>query len=374
MDKKLRILQITGTMNMGGIENFLINLYRCIDRSKIQFDFIINDTGKENIFEKEIEILGGKIFKIPSIVNKGHFAYIKTLRKIFRENNYQIVHSHYNTISGFILNEAKKCGIKNRIAHSHTAPGKDIRYTRLSGFYKMYSKSLINKNSTLRFACSKEAGQWLYGNNDFKIIKNGIIAKKYIYDIKIRENKRKELNLLKNDIVISHIGSFSDVKNHNFIIRIFNELVKLNSNYKLILVGDGELRTEIEKQVKNLNLIERVLFLGIRQDVNELLQAFDLFLFPSLYEGLPVTMIEAQASGLKSFISDTISKEVDLNCKLIEWLSLNKSAKEWAVYIDNNKKYERKNTFEKIKVAGYDSEENAKKIEKLYLELLSKES
>lgn len=370
MKKPIRILHVLATMDMGGIENFLMNIYRSIDRKKIQFDFIINNRGEEDIFEKEIKDLGGKVFKVPSIVNKGHFAYIKALRKIFRENNYQIVHSHYNAISGFILNEAKKCNIKNRIAHSHIAPDKDFQYKGLAELYKSYSKSLINKNSTLKFACSKEAGKWLYGKEKFQVINNGITTTKYIFNEELRRLKRKELNIKEEEIIIGHIGRFNSQKNHEFIIKIFNELLKLNSNYKLILVGDGELRTEIEEQAKNLTLTERVLFLGIRKDVNELLQAFDLFLFPSLYEGLPVTMIEVQASGLKAFISDTISKEVDLNCDLIEWLSLNQSAKEWATYIDNNKKYERKNTFEKIKAARYDSNWNARKLEELYFEII----
>lgn len=366
----LRVLHVLGTLDMGGIENFLMNIYRNIDRNKIQFDFVINDREKEDIFEKEIISLGGKIYKIPPIVKVGHFKYFKALRDIFQKNNYSIVHSHYNAISGFILHEAKKVGIKNRIAHSHIALDKNCNYKGLVGLYKKYSKSLINKNSTLRFACSKKAGEWLYDKEKFQVINNGIITKNYIFNPKIRELKRKELNIKENEIIIGHIGRFNLQKNHKFIIEIFHKLIKLDLNYKLILVGDGELKKEIEEKVKKMNIEDRVLFLGIRRDVNELLQAFDLFLFPSLYEGLPVTLIETQTSGLQSFISDIISKEVDLGCNLIHCLSLNRSAKEWADYINNNKIYKRENNINKIKQAGYDSEENAKKMLERYLELL----
>lgn len=367
MRKPIRVLQITATMNMGGIENFLMNLYRNINREKIQFDFVVNDNGKEEIFEKEIKALGGRVYKIPAVIKKGHFSYIRALKKIYKTENYKIIHSHYNAMTGFILREAKKCGIKNRIAHSHIAPDKNFKYKGLLGLYKKYSKSLINKSSTLRVACSKEAGEWLYGKEKFLIINNSIITRNYIFNKELRKLKREELNIKEEEIIVGHIGRFYLQKNHEFIIDIFNELIKLNSNYKLILVGEGELKKEIEEKVKNMNIEERVLFLGIRRDVNELLQAFDLFLFPSLYEGLPVTMVEVQASGLRSFISDTISKEVDLECNLVKWLSLNQSAKEWADYIDKNKIYKRESTVDKIKQVGYDIEESAKKIEKLYL-------
>ena len=367
MQKPIRILHVTATMDMGGIENFLINIYRIIDRNKVQFDFVINDRKKEDIFEKEIKELGGKIYKIPSIVEGGHFQYFKSLRKILKENNYMIVHSHYNMVSGFILREAKKCDVKIRIAHSHNTNDQNLKKFNLINAYKRVSKFLINKNATLKFACSKEAGEWLYSKNRFEIIKNGIVTKNYIFNENIRKLKREELKIEKEEIVLGHIGRFDLQKNHEFIIKIFNELVKLNLKYKLILVGDGKLKKEVEKKVRELKLEEKVIFLGVRKDVNELLQAMDLFLFPSLYEGLPVTMVEVQSSGLKSFISNTISQEVDLNCGLINWLSLDQTAKEWAELINNTKAYKRRNTINEIKKAGYDIEENIKKIEKVYL-------
>lgn len=370
----IRVVHITGTLDMGGIENFLMNIYRNIDRNKVQFDFIVNDNQKEYIFENEIREMGGNIYKVPSIVKKGHFAYIKGLRKIFIENKYQIVHSHYNAITGIILNEAKKSNIKNRIAHSHTAPNKEFKYRGLSGLYKIYSKSLINKTSTLRFACSQKAGEWLYGvNNKFKVINNGINPQEYLFNIKKRSDMREKFNLKVNDIVIGHVGRFSREKNHSFLIDIFNELLKINKNYKLLLVGDGNIKEEIEKKVQELNIKENVKFLGIRKDVKDILQGLDIFILPSIFEGLPVTLVEAQGAGLKCFISDNLTREIDLECGLIEFISLNKSAQEWAEIIDNNKEYERKNTIEALRRHGYDMIQNVKELENLYIELYNEE-
>lgn len=368
--KPIRILQIVAKMDMGGLENFLMNIYRNINKSLIQFDFIVNDDDK-NYFEDEIYKMGGKIFKIPSIRKSGHFKYFRSLRKIFKKEQYKIVHSHYNAVSGFILKEAKICKIKNRIAHSHTAPGVEFKYKGIMGLYKKYSKSLINKNVTERFACSKLAGEWLFEGEKFKIINNGIVAKDYKYNSEKRKKIRKELKISEEEIVIGHVGRVDREKNQEFILDIFFKLIEINKNYKLFLIGEGVLRKKLEKKVKDLNVEEQVHFLGVRNDVKDLLQAFDLFIFPSLVEGLPVTLVEAQAAGLKCFISDSITKEVDLGCDLLNFISLEKSAEEWARFIDNNKKYERKNMFKIIQESGYDMEKNIKEIEKMYLSMFN---
>ena len=244
----LRVLHVLGTLDMGGIENFLMNIYRNIDRNKIQFDFVINDREKEDIFEKEVRSLGGKIYKIPPIVKVGHFKYFKSLREILQKNNYNIIHSHYNAISGFILHEAKKVGIKNRIAHSHIAYPK---YSFLSKIYKEYSKFILKKNVTVRFACSEKAGQWLYGKKEsFTVIKNGINVSKFSYNTQIREEKRKELNINSDEIVLGHIGRFTKQKNHEYLIEIFRKLHMKNEKYRLILVGTGELEINILEKIK----------------------------------------------------------------------------------------------------------------------------
>ena len=366
----IRILQITGGMNMGGIENFLMNIYRNIDREKVQFDFLIHQEEKQ-IFEEEIISLGGKIFRIPSLGKVGHFRYLKELKEFFQvHKEYKIVHSHYNTISGIILREAKKCGIKNRISHSHIAYPK---YRFLEKIYKNYSKFFLKSNTTKMFACSNLAGEWLYGKNEnYEVINNGIEANKYKLNEKIRIEKRKELKIEKEEIAIGHIGRLTEQKNHKFLIEIFSKLYNINNKYKLFIIGNGELEEKIREQIKALNLEKNIIMLGVRKDVNEILQAMDLFVFPSLYEGLPVTLVEAQGAGLKCFISDTVTKEIDLECGLTEFISLNRSSEEWAEIIDKNKDYIRKDTIESLKSHGYDMTENAKNLENRYIELYNK--
>ena len=369
-EEPIRILQITGGMNMGGIENFIMNIYRNINRDKVQFDFLIHQEEKQ-IFEDEILFLGGKVFRIPSLGRTGHFKYIKGLREFFQSHQeYKIVHSHYNTISGIILKEAKKCGIKVKIAHSHTSYPK---YRFIESIYKNYSKNLINRNTEERYACSQKAGEWLYGKTEnFEVINNGIDPKEYKFNERIRKNIRNELKIKDNEILIGHVGRFSPEKNHEFIIDVFKELYSKNNKYRLVLVGTGDTEDKIKEKVKNLNLQEVINFLGVRKDVKNLLQGFDIFLLPSIFEGLPVTLVEAQGAGLKCFISDTVTKEIDLECGLTEFISLGKGSKEWAEIIDKNREYIRKDTIDSLKSHGYDMTENAKSLENRYIELYNK--
>ena len=370
MKMPIRILQITGGMNMGGIENFIMNIYRNIDRDKVQFDFLIHQEEKQ-IFEDEIKKLGGKIYRIPSIRKSGYFKYKKNLKEFFQNHPYKIVHSHYNELSGIILKVAKNCDIKVRISHSHTS------YPNYSSilvkFFGEYLIKLLKNSSNLKFACSQKAGEWLYDkNNNFEVINNGIDPKEYKFNEEIRKNIRDELKIEDNEILIGHVGRFSPEKNHEFIINIFKELYSKNSKYRLVLIGTGDTEDKIKEKVKSLNLQEVVKFLGVRKDVKNLLQVFDLFILPSSFEGLPVTLVEAQGAGLKCFISDTVTKEIDLECGLTEFISLGKGSKEWAEIIDKNREYIRKDTIESLKSHGYDMTENAKNLENRYIELYNK--
>lgn len=370
MKKPIRILQITGGMNMGGIENFLMNIYRNIDRDKVQFDFLIHQEEKQ-IFEDEIEKLGGKVYRIPSIRKSGYFKYKKDLKKFFQAHSYKIVHSHYNELSGIILKIAKESGIKIRISHSHIAYPK---YSNIvTKFFGDYLRNLLKSSSSLKFACSNLAGEWLYGKNgNYEVINNGIEANKYKLNEKIRIEKRKELKIEESEITIGHIGRLTEQKNHKFLIEIFSKLHERNNKYKLFIIGNGELEEKIKEQIKALNLEKNIIMLGVRKDVNEILQAMNLFVFPSLYEGLPVTLVEAQGAGLKCFISDTVTKEIDLECGLTEFISLEKTSEEWADIIDKNREYIRKDTIESLKSHGYDMTENAKNLEDRYIELYNK--
>lgn len=367
--KPIRILQIVGGMNMGGIENFLMNIYRNIDRERIQFDFFIHND-EDAIFEKEIKELGGRVYKIPHITKSGHFQYIRNLKKFFKEHSeYEIIHSHYNEMSGFILKEAKKNGKFITIAHSHSSYPK--YKSLLEKIYKSYSISLINKNSDKKFACSKIAGKWLFGEKEkFKIIFNGIDSKKYVYDDNIRKNKRLILGVNETEKVIGHVGRLNFAKNHKFLLEVFKELCLQNKyKYKLLLVGNGELESEIRLKIKELKLESRVKLLGVRKDVNELMQAFDLLLFPSIFEGLPVTLVESQGASLKAIVSDVVTKDIDLNCNLIKFLSLDKTPQEWAEIIENEIDYPRGDMSQYIMDAGYDIVKNAQILEDEYLRL-----
>lgn len=328
--KPIRILHIVGLMNMGGIENFLMNVYRNIDRNKIQFDFLVTREEK-GTFDEEIMNLGGKIYNIPKMETVGYNKYSKILYEFFKSHSeYKIVHCHRDSLCAIYLKQAQKAGINVRIAHSHTTS--IIEEKNLKGYIKLIikkvSKIFIKNYATDFFACSKEAGLWLFGskiaNEKLVIIRNGIDLRKYKYDKHIDSDIRSELGITENTFLIGHIGRFDLPKNHKFIVETIRELNKKIDDYKVCLVGDGILKNDISKIVKNYGLDDKFLFLEARNDVNKLMMAFDLFLFPSLFEGLGIVLIEAQATGLKCLISDTIPKEADMNLGLIKSLSLNK--------------------------------------------------
>lgn len=362
----LRILHVTVGMDRGGIENFLMNIYRKVDRKKIQFDFLIH-LEEEQAFEREILELGGKIYRTPALGKVGPFKYQKALNNFFKEHDYKIVHSHYNAVNGVILNEAKKCGIKNRISHSHTSYPKYRLFEKL--YKEYYSKFLLKFVATKKYACSKKAGQWLYKSN-FEVINNGIDTKEYSYKFEERLKVRNELKIAEEKIVIGHIGRFVDEKNHRFLIEIFKKLYKKNKNYSLIMIGDGVLKKEIEENLSlDKELFKNVYFLGIREDVKNLLQGMDIMIFPSKFEGLPVALVEAQGSGLKCFVSKNVSEEIDLGCNLVTFIGLDKPVDEWVEIIEKNIEYKRRDTVEYIKKAGYDVSDNANYLEKMYLNL-----
>ncbi|MEF9985347.1 MAG: glycosyltransferase family 1 protein [Clostridia bacterium] len=308
-ERPIRILQCVVKMDIGGAESFIMNLYRKIDKSKVQFDFL---TSLPGMYDEEIKKLGGKIFRIEYYKKTGVFKYYLSLIKFFKETNYNIVHSHMDCMSAVVLLAAKKNNIPNRIAHSHS--------TNNSGniLYKMYKnifKKLINKVSTVKLACSKESAEWLFQKEakKAKVILNGIEIDNFLY----REGFKKEIRLRYNipfdSFVVGHVGRMETVKNHKYLIDIFNEYFKKNNNSFLLLVGDGSLRKELEEKVQSLNIAKNVIFAGNVFDTFKYYSSMDIFVFPSLYEGLPLTLIEAQANGLPCIISENITKEIILN-------------------------------------------------------------
>jgi glycosyltransferase involved in cell wall biosynthesis len=315
----LRVLHVVVNMNRGGAETLLMNLYRNIDRSKIQFDFL---TCKEGVFDKEILEMGGKVYRIPYITDVGHKQYRKALDEFFRvHRSYKVVHSHMDKMSGLVLKSAKKFNIPIRIAHSHNTKSEGGLVART---YKWLIGTFINSNATHRYACSSTAAKWLFGKraDAATLLKNGIDVKQFSFSNVIRNQLRKELQVDENTIIFGHVGRFNHQKNHLFLLEIFSEINKILPNTILLLVGDGHLRSSIESKIKDLDLRGKVKLLGVREDVSNLIQSFDMFVFPSLHEGLPVTLIEAQGAGLPCIISDTITIEVDMGLGLVQYVTL----------------------------------------------------
>lgn len=360
-DNPIRVLQVIRHMNVGGAETFLMNVYRNIDRKKVQFDFLV--TGK-GFFDEEIRQLGGKIYYMNYITEIGQIKYKKQLKTFFKEHpEYTIVHSHIDQVSGIILEAAKEAEVANRIAHSHSTRNTNGLIGKL---YKKYLQSKIKQNATVLLACGEEAAKWLYKSQwkEAIIIKNGVNIEKFKFSEKKRKKIRKELDINDETLLIGHIGRFSKVKNQEFLVKIYKEYERNNHNSLLIMVGKGEEKEKIEKLVNSEHLESKIKFLGLRQDTDSIYSAMDYMIFPSLYEGISIALIEAQISGLKILASDTIDKNTDISGN-IEWISLNELPSEWCKHIINVKDRE----IDKEKVVDYDIERTTKKLQDIYIKL-----
>jgi len=340
-----------GKMMSGGVESVVMNYYRHIDRTKVQFDYIIDEDSTIVPYE-EIESLGGRIYKIPPYQKP--VAYHKALVKLLRKNNYRVVHSHITTLSIFSLFAAKRAGVPVRIAHSHSTAGKgETARNILKYMLRPFSRVF----PTHYCACSEYAGRWLFGDKLYNcgnvvLVRNAIDLSKFKFDPQARENVRAELKV-KDKLVVGHVGRFMKQKNHSFLIDIFQQLQTLESNSVLLLVGEGELEQEIREKIAGLGLSECVHFLGVRNDVHNLLQAMDVFLLPSLYEGLPVVSVEAQASGLKMIASDTVTKEAKITPDFV-FMSLAQPPVAWAQRALDSVSEKRESGIEQIADAGFE--------------------
>lgn len=367
----IRIAQVIGKWIGGGVEAVVMNYYRHIDKSKIQFDFIC-DEDSTNIPYKEIEKLGGKVILIPPYQKL--FRYHKELKRVLKEGNYKIVHSHINTLSVFSLFAAKCAKVPVRIAHSHSTTNKKEKKKNLM---KQVLKPFSKLFATDYMCCSELSGRWLFGDklyNEGKIylLNNAIDLKKFEYNEKIREEVRKELNIGEETFVMGHIGRFVEQKNHSFLIDIFYELQKERQNAVLMLVGQGPLQEESKAKVEQLGLKNKVLFLGQRNDAARLYQAMDVFVLPSLYEGLPVVGVEAQAAGLLCVFSDDMTKETKVLENTI-FNTLNQSASEWTkTILTESKEYVRGKTSDEMKKKNFDIDTEACRLEKMYYDLLNR--
>ncbi len=367
-EEPIRIPQIVGKWLGGGIEAVVISEYLAMDKSKIQFDFIC-DEDSTNIPYDLIEKNGGRVIIIPPYQKA--FKYHKELKKVLKENNYKIVHSHISTMSVFSLFAAKCAGVPVRIAHSHSTTNKKEKKKNLM---KQVLRPFSKVFATNYMCCSELAGRWLFGDKEYDkgnvyLLNNAIDLDKFKYNEVLRKKKRKELGIKDDTLVIGHLGRFVAQKNHTFLIDIFDEIHKKNNNSILLLAGQGPLMEDIKNKVKELNLEDSVKFLGQRNDANELYQAFDVFLLPSLYEGLPVVGVEAQAAGLLCYLSDDMTKETKV-LDITKFMSLNNTPEEWADNIlDDVKKYKRIDTSKEMTAKNFNIKEEAKKLEEYYLNL-----
>lgn len=378
MSEPIRILNVVGRMDRGGIETLVMNVYRHIDRSKVQFDFLAH-YGKENAdYNAEIRGLGGRIYEMPVIKTEKKtyywklFEYQSALKKFFKNHpEYHIVHGHMTNTAAIYMPIAKKYGqVTTCIAHSHLAKTQKSN-SPITAIGTDILRMPLRYCATDYFACSASAALWLFKQSDIdngrvKIVQNGIDSKQFDYNPFVREQIRTEYGL-GNKVVIGHVGRFYHPKNHPFILDVFKEYHKMNPNSVLMLVGDGETRPDMEKKAAQLGISDDVLFMGVRSNVYEFEQAFDLFIMPSLYEGLPVAGIEAQAAGLPVVATDTITTEMDVtgNCK---FLSLNDPIQVWAGTIEEMLDgYVRRSEADRIIEAGYDIQKTADLLQRFYI-------
>lgn len=360
--KPIRILHIVSNMQQGGIENFIMNVYRNIDRDKVQFDFLVHYK-KKFYFDDEIEKLGGKIYRFSFMEDKKLIKYISELKTFFEQHKeYRVIHAHMGSLGGIYLNIAKKSGVPIRIAHSHGAS----HLNTLKGYIKFFMNKGFKYAANIYWACSTEAGIYMFGNKKkFELIPNAIDIEKFNYNISIRNEVREELSL-KDNLVVGNIGRFNLQKNHLFLLDIFDEIHRINPNTVLLLIGNGELEKNIKEKINELKLNSAVKLLGIRNDVNRIYQAMDLFLMPSLFEGLPLTGVEAQVSKLKCFFSDAITKEVAITNN-VKFIPLSLSAKEWAEIILKEAQYNRE--LVNIENDRFDITKLSKELQERYIKL-----
>lgn len=362
----IRIAQIIGKWLGGGVESVVMNYYRNIDRTKIQFDFICDEDSTDIPYD-EIDALGGKVILIPPYQKV--FKYHKELKKVLKEGKYKIVHSHINTLSVFSLCAAKSAKVPVRIAHSHaTSSKKEILRNIIKNILKRFSKLF----ATDYFACSEVAGRFQFGNRTFDngkvtVINNAIDINKFLYYKEKRNKIREELDIDDTTVLFGNVGRLESVKNQKFVIDIFNEYVKNRNNAILIIVGEGALKESLASYANELNLNEKVKFLGQRKDIDYIYSALDIFLFPSLYEGFGLSLIEAQCSGVYCLSSTNVIKEIEVSNN-IDFIDLSLDAEEWSKMAIPNLDRENKDYLKK-NINDYDINSQVKKLEKKYIEL-----
>lgn len=366
MQEPIRIVHNIASLHLGGSQAFVMNMYRNIDRSKVQFDFVVTPETKEGFYD-EITNLGGKIFSCPRYKGTNHIQYNKWWDDFFNEHpEYKVIHGHVRSTASIYLKIAKRHGLVT-IAHSHsTSNGNGI-----SAIVKRIMQLPIRKQADYLFACSDKAGKWLYGEKaitqqNYYMIPNGVDLKRFRFDVNKRNQMRMTLGIKEDMMILGHIGRLSTPKNHKFLLNVFNQYHKINSNSKLLLVGDGELFDSIKQHINKLDINDAVIMTGSKQNTEDYYQIMDIFLFPSLWEGLPVSVVEAQANGLQCIISDVITHDVDLTA-LIQYLPLDEKLWLGAIAEAHKKKRIGLTSEDRVRLQPFDAITVANKLQEFYL-------
>lgn len=369
MAEPIRVLQVIGIMNRGGAETMIMNLYRKIDRSKVQFDFVENSC-EPAAFDQEILALGGRIYRCPHYNGKNHFSYVKWWETFFRDHagEYSIVHGHLGSTAAIYLSIAKKHGAVC-IAHSHNTNSmkslNDVAYA-LFAYPARFTADHF-------FACSKDAGISRYGKrigNDPRrctVLPNAIDTGRFAFEQSARKKIRDALGVRETQLVIGNVSRFAKQKNHLFLIDVFEKIRQKRADALLLLVGDGALRPQIESYIAEKHLQDSVILTGVQSNTWDYYQAMDVFLMPSLYEGLPVSLVEAQAAGLPCCVSSTVPHEAAIT-ELVRFKSLDAPAEEWGDWVLGCAAMPRRNMEQEIRAAGYDISATAKWLEDYYME------
>ena len=357
-NKPIRVAQVIGMAIDGGTESVFMNYYRQIDRSQVQFDFLV-ESESTIISKKEIEAMGGRVVFIPHYSHL--FSYIRSLKKIFREGGYDIVHSNMNTLSVFPLYAAKCAGIPVRIAHSHSATNPQEKKRNL---LKLLLRPFSKLYATHYFACSEYAGRWLFGDRTFDegkvtVIYNAVDLERFRFDPEKRAEVRKKLGI-GDGLVVGNIGRFVETKNQAFLLDLFAEVVKKRNDARLLLLGDGPLKDMLVEKAEKLEIKDRVLFEGITKYPEDYYNAMDCFVLPSLYEGLGMVLIEAQINGLNCLASDNVPQEANIGS--VKFKSL--ADKDWCDSIEPKRNETGAYT------ENYDIKIQSPRLQSLYLEML----
>ncbi len=358
-----RVLMVVPNMHRAGMETLIMNIYRNIDRTKVQFDFLVHYTNRFD-YDDEIEELGGKIYRMSVREDHDLLKYLRELKQFFKSHpEYRIVHGHMESFGFLYSRAAKKAGVRTIIAHSHNA----LVEPNVKGIVKHWMNKPWKYYANVLFACSEKAGKFLFGEKAFTIIRNAIPCEDFVYNADIRETCRREMGLA-GKTVLGHVGRFDLQKNHSYLLDLFAEYAKVHPEAVLLLIGEGKRMVSVREKCQALHLQDKVRFLGVRKDMAQLYQIMDLLVLPSLFEGLPVVGVEAQAAGLPILVSDTVTRELCVT-EMVEMLSLNESAEVWVRKIDEMlETKKRRDTLADMNAAGFNIRQTAEYLQKFYME------